>query len=254
MQQSVSFFGSWFANPSLTGIALALVFGFIWLFPYWPPFFVRRYHLWTVLLSSALLTLAAISFIQIPLQSGIGKFLVATFSNEQLNRWLLLAGIPQILVTGLVQEGAKLAPVVIYWWYKNKEIIPGMGLAFGSIAGAGFGIFEAQWVHNFMLATGQTSGLGFLERFFVVGFHISITAIAGYGLARGKGWQNYLLAAFMHFLLNYSAVLMQKGLAIGLVAAYIGIVSVTVTLVGLWLRYRQPELEADDFDPTMLDI
>ncbi|MDD4858874.1 MAG: PrsW family glutamic-type intramembrane protease [Dehalococcoidales bacterium] len=250
LKQTADFFLSWFANPSAAGIALAVVFGVIWLFPYWPPLFVKRYWLWAVLLGSALLTLASISFIQIPVQMWIGRFLTTSMSQAQLQNWLLLVGIPQILITGLVQEAAKLVPVVIYWLKKQRDIPPYLGLAFGAVAGAGFGIFEAQWIHNSILANGQASGLAFLERFFVVGFHTSISAIAGYGLALGKGGRNYLLAAFLHSLLNYSALLVQKGLSVILIEAYIGIIAVLVTLVGLWLHFRQPELEADDPDPT----
>ena len=45
LDQLVQFFVSWFANPSLIGIGLALAFGTIWLVGYWPPLF-RRPWLW----------------------------------------------------------------------------------------------------------------------------------------------------------------------------------------------------------------
>ena len=81
---------------------------------------------------------------------------------------------------------------------------------------------------------------GFWERFFAVAFHIAASALAGYGLARGWGWQFYLLAAFMHSLLNYSAVLLQVGVfTIVHVEIYAAIVAVLVTDVALWLRWRK---------------
>ena len=104
-QQTVGFFLSWFAHPSATGIALAIVFGIIWLFAYLPPLF-KRYVLWLVLVVSAFFTLTAVAFVQIPLQIFVGKILSAFFSNETITRWLLLAAIPQILLSGLVQEGS----------------------------------------------------------------------------------------------------------------------------------------------------
>ena len=95
----------------------------------------------------------------------------------------ILAGIPQILLSGLVQEKAKLVPVVICWWRRDKNIAPKLGLAIGAVAGVESGIFEAQWAHNTIFASGwaweavQTSGLlalaGFWERFFVVAFSYS---------------------------------------------------------------------------------
>jgi RsiW-degrading membrane proteinase PrsW (M82 family) len=140
----VSFFVSFFQNPSALGIGLAIVFGAIWLAGYRPPLFKKPW-LWAVLVSSAILTLAAASFIQIPLQALTGLALSHFWSQEILERWILLAGIPQILLSGLVQEGSKLVPVVVYWWRSGKNIDPKLGLAIGAVAGAGFGIFEAQW-------------------------------------------------------------------------------------------------------------
>ena len=68
--------------------------------------------------------------------------------------WILLAGIPQILLSGLVQEGAKLIPVV-FWWLRNRtDVAPTMGLVVGAVAGAGLGIFEAVWAHNTVFASG----------------------------------------------------------------------------------------------------
>ncbi|MCK5182491.1 MAG: hypothetical protein KAQ73_08110, partial [Dehalococcoidia bacterium] len=55
------------------------------------------------------------SFIQIPLQTWAGQALGHFWSQEVLMRWILLGGIPQILLSGLVQEGSKLVPMVVYW-------------------------------------------------------------------------------------------------------------------------------------------
>jgi len=254
IEYMVGLFVSFFQNPSALGIGLAIAFGAIWLAGYWPPLF-RKPWLWAVLISSAILTLAAASFIQIPLQIGAGQALNHFWSEEVLVSWLLLAGVPQILLSGLVQEGSKLVPVVIYWWRSGKNIDPKLGLAIGAVAGAGFGIFEAQWVHNIIFASGwtweavQTGGFmalaGFWERFFTVAAHIAFSALAGYGLAKGWGWQFYLIASFLHALLNYSAVLLRSGVfTVVHLEIYVAVVAVLVTTWALWLRWRKPAATA----------
>jgi len=245
----LSYFVSFFQNPSAWGIGLAIAFGVVWLAGYRPPLFKKPW-LWAVLVSGAFLTLAVVCFIQIPLQTWTGQALNHFWSQEVLTRWILLAAIPQILLSGLVQEGAKLVPVVVYWQRSGKNIDPKLGLAIGAMAGAGFGIFEAQWALNAIFASGVTweavqSGgfmalLGFWERFFVVAAHIAFSALAGYGLAKGWGWQFYLIASVLHGLLNYSIVLLQAGLFTVLHAEiYIAVIAVLVTAWALWLRWRK---------------
>ena len=74
LENMVDFFLSWFSAPSIVGIGLAIVFGAVWLVGYWPPLFKRPW-LWTVLVISAFLSLIAVAFIQIPLQSLAGQAL-----------------------------------------------------------------------------------------------------------------------------------------------------------------------------------
>ncbi len=247
--QMIGFFLSFFDNPSAWGLGLAVVFGAVWLTGYWPPLFKKAW-LWAVLAGSAILTLAAVAFIQIPLQLWTGQILGQFWSEEVLSSWLLLAAIPQILLSGLVQEGSKLVPVVLCWWRKDRSIDPKLGLAIGAVAGAGFGIFEAQWVHNAIFASGwnwdvvQTAGfgalIGFWERFFTVAFHTASCALAGWGLARGWGWQFYLIASVLHAFLNYSIVPLQLGLLTGMqMEIFVAVWALLVTGVALWLRWRR---------------
>ena len=256
LEQMTGFFMSWFASPSLIGIGLAVAFGVVWLAGYRPPLF-KKYWLWVVLVSSAILSLAAVSLIQIPLQILVGQVLGQFWSQEILMRWVLLAGIPQILFSGLVQEGSKLVPVVVWWWRSGRSLDPKLGLAIGAVAGAGLGVFEAVWAHNTIFAAGwswaavQTGGMmalaGFWERFFAVAFHIAVSALAGYGLARGWGWQFYLLAAFLHSLLNYSVVLLTAGLfTVVHIEIYAAVVACLLTGVVLWLRWRKSEVLAEE--------
>jgi len=256
VEYMVGFFVSGFYYPNilwtslLLGIGLAIVFGAIWFTPYWTPI-LKKPWAWAVLAGSALLTWAAVSFIQIPLQVWVGQALNHFWSQEVLMRWLLLAAIPGILLSGLVQEGSKLVPVVVYWWRKGRRIDPKLGLAIGAVAGLGLGVFEAVWVHNTIFASGwsweavETGGLvalaGFWERFFTVAFHTAVSALAGYGLAKGWGWQFYLLASFLHAFANYSAVLFQSGLiTIIQVEIFVAVWAMLVTGGVLWLRWRKP--------------
>jgi RsiW-degrading membrane proteinase PrsW (M82 family) len=248
LEQVIAFFTSFFADPSVWGIGLAIYFGAIWLIPYYPPLF-KDACLWAVMVVSAFLALAATAFVQIPLQFLAGQAIGSTWSQEYVMSRILLFGIPQILLSGLVQEGAKMVPLVWYWRREGKNLDPKLGLAVGAAAGAAFGIFEAQWVHNTIFASvniwevlrlsGPLALTGFWERFFVVAAHTAFSALAGYGLALGKGWQFYLIASGLHALLNYSAVLLTAGvLSTVQLEIYVAVFSLSVTAWALWLRWR----------------
>lgn len=256
-QDMIDFLESWFIYPGLDwdlkliGIALGLVFGVLWLLAYWPPI-LKKYWLVVVLAGSGFLAVVAASLIQYPLQIWIGQALTHFWSNETLFDWLLLAGIPQMLVTGLVQEGAKMVPIVIWWWRAGRELTPKLGLIIGAFAGAGLGIFEAVWAHCRIFSAGwttqaiQTDGFlgiaGFWERFFVLGFHIAVSAIVGYGLAKGKGWQTYLIAAGLHAILNYGAVIFQKGyLNVIQLETFVAVYAVIIAAVVIWLRWEKSD-------------
>ena len=255
IDQMLGYFKSFFENPSASGIHLAIAvglaigFGAVWLASYWPPL-AKKPGLWAVLAGSAFLTLAAICFIQIPLQSEAWKALNHFWSQEVLIRWILLAYIPIILLSGLVQEGAKMVPVVVYWRRSGRNIDPKLGLAVGAVAGAGFAILEAQWAHNQIFASGWTweavqaygfwALAGFWERFFTVAAHIAFSALAGYGLAKGWGWRFYLIASVLHGLLDYGAVLYHAELLTGVYTEiYIAVLAAVVTGWALWLRWRK---------------
>ncbi len=263
LQQMIGFFRSAFNFPALSwslilvAIAIGIAFGAIWLAPYWPSL-VKRPWFWVVGIISAILTWTAIAFVQIPLQTWVGQALLHFWDQRILTQWLLLAGIPQILLSGLVQEGSKLVPVFFYWWRSDRNLDSKFGLLLGAVAGAGFGVFEAVWVHNAIFASGwtwqtvETSGvialLGFWERFFSVAFHIAASALVGYGLAKRLGWQFYLLASFLHGVTNYSAVLLQSRLLTAIqVEIYISVLAVAVTAVALWLRWHKPEGISQDY-------
>jgi RsiW-degrading membrane proteinase PrsW (M82 family) len=254
-QQIAQFFISAFYYPGLSwgliliAIALGLAFGAIWLTPYRPPL-IKQPGLWIVGIISALLTWAAIAFIQVPLQAGAGQALLRFWDQTTLIQWLPLAGIPQILLSGFVQEAAKLVPVILYRWRSQISFTPRVGLIVGAVSGAGFGVFEAIWVHNTMFASGWAWGiveangfpalLGFVERFFTVAFHIAVSALAGYGLGKHKGWLFYLIASLLHGATNYSVVLLQSGLLTSVqLEIYVAVLTLGITSTALWLRWHK---------------
>ncbi|MFC2014807.1 PrsW family glutamic-type intramembrane protease [Chloroflexota bacterium] len=255
LDHMTSFFVSGFIYPGLSwsqalfGIGISIVFGSLWFTPFWTSI-LKKPWAWVIMITSIILTWTSVAFIQIPLQFWSGQALGYFWTQDVIMNWILLAGIPQILLSGLVQEGGKLLPIIFYWWRNDKEISPQMGLAIGVIAGLGFGVFEAIWVHNRTFAAGwnweavQAGGFlaftPFWERLSAVALHIGASALAGYGLAKGWGWQFYLLAAFLHSLINYSAVLSVAGLfTIVHVEIYVSIVAILVISGALWLRWRR---------------
>ena len=89
--------------------------------------------------------------------------------------------------------------------------------------------------------------LPFVERFFAVALHIGCCALAGYGLAKGWGWQFYLIAAFVHGLANYSVVLWQSQvLTIVQMEIWLAVIATVLTVFVLWLRWRRPAEIVDE--------
>ena len=254
------FLYSFFYNSSAWRIGLAIAFGAVWLASYWPPLFKKPW-LWAVLVGSAFLTMAAVCFIQNPLVNSIYQqpILSWLWSHEVLARLIFLAGIP--LLKGLIQEGAKLLPVVVWWRRSSKNLDPKLGLAIGAVAGAGFAILGAHGALNYIFASGWNPEYmrfdvlnGFWVIFFTVAAQIAFPALAGYGLAKGWGWQFYLIASSLHGLLNMarsglfpvSATMSVPHLEYSLEASvYTAVLVVLVTAWALWLRWRKTKTTAD---------
>jgi RsiW-degrading membrane proteinase PrsW (M82 family) len=238
-----------YANPSPWGIGLALVFGAVWLAAL-KPLGLKTLWPWLIFIAGAILLAPCIAWVQIPLQEMVNLRLIQSLGLLVYQDRLLLTIIPYVMLSGLVQEGAKMLPVAVYWWCRHRTLDPRTGLILGAMAGAGFGITEAQWALNGLFAAGwtwplaQTAGFmgiaGFWERFFIISFHIGSAALAGWGLSRGHGLVFYLLASLMHFLINYTAVLMQLGMISGLqVEVIIAVFASMLFGLVLFLRWRK---------------
>ena len=268
------FLESWFNYPGLAwylilvSIGLAVVFGVIWLLGHQPPL-VKKPGLWLVAIFSAFLTILAMTFVQIPLQYYYGQAIESTLSQNTIADLLLLVGIPTVLISGLVQEGAKMIPMVFWWWRSGKKLDPKTGLIIGALAGAGFGIFEAVWVHNQVFMVGWTweyvnyggieALIPFWERFWSVASHIAVSAIAGYGLAKGKGFQFYLVASVLHSIVNYLTILYAKGvITTNQLEVILAAFAALIMLAALWLRWRKdkeaPATPVEAVEPTVPDI
>lgn len=242
-----------FANPSVPGVLLALAFGGTWL-AILAPLYWRKSVAWTIFIAGAALFVPAIVWVQAPLQREIGLGEVSAFGPVYVQTHALLMAVPVVLITGIVQEGAKFLPAFFYWLLHGEQIDLKVGLSLGAVAGAGFGIIEAQWVLNSIFAGGWSPDLfqlygitayaGFWERFFTVGFHIALGALSGYGLAKGRGWQFYLLAAFFHFAANYLTVFYARH--VFTVLQFEGIIALIAAGLFAWVvflrrrHYREP--------------
>ena len=193
----------------LLAIAIGIVFGGIWLFLYRPPL-LKNTGLWLVFIAAAFLTWAAVSFIQLPLQVWTKDALVHWWNPQSLStaKFILLSYIPIVLIAGIVQEAAKIAPVFFFRQRNKTDFTPQFGLIAGAVAGAGFGILEAIWKLNQILPAigifnsistaiasagfkssqiilfGFTPIMGTFGSFYSVVFHIAASALVGYGLAK----------------------------------------------------------------------
>ena len=259
LSQMTSFFNSafYFAGTNwksiLVAVALGLVFGAVWLVFYLPPLF-KKPMLWVVAVVSAILTWSAIAFAQIPLQNWYVDVIKHFWGSADLSSWYLLLAFPLVLLSGLVQEAAKLVPTLVCWWRSKKSLTPKMGLIIGAVSGAGFGVFEAIWVHNQIFVSGvswsvvDNYALGLWERIFSVAFHIAASALTGWGIAKRKGWLFYVIAAFLHGIVNYSVILINDNKLTSVQSEiYLTVIALAVTAFALWLRWRkEKEIPADN--------
>ncbi len=240
-------------NFILISAGLALGFGIIWLLGHRPPF-LREPYLWVTAIASALLTVVATAFIYIPLNYYYAQWLGNTFSMSTLADMALVWSIPIVLVIGLVQEGAKMIPM-LFWRTGSEKPDLKLSIMIGAVAGAGYGIFEAfygysqvfraGWGWSDVTTGGVTELLPFWIYFWMIACHIGISAVLGYGLGKGKGGAYYILAAFLHALVAYVTVLTVNGTItsnqMGIILAVAGLIIISLSL---WLRWRKYGEEA----------
>ncbi|HAE85701.1 MAG TPA: hypothetical protein DCG78_04240 [Anaerolineaceae bacterium] len=246
------FFIAIYSNPNVEGIGIALIMGAIWLAIFRMPL-GKQPRLWTFLAVGALLFGPTIGLLQFPLQIFSMQALFQAWGAEIWQERLLVSEIPAMLITGFVQEGIKLVPVLIY--RKRRQPLPDReALLAGAAVGAGFGIFEAAWLLNQVFTTGFSlpafrlqgwqASLSFWERLFIVGFHTSTTALAAYWFNRGKGSRAYLAIALFHSIMNYGVILAAAGVfTIVQTEIYITVLCAIMIGAALWLRWHDRPAE-----------
>lgn len=137
------------------------------------------------------------------------------------------------LLTGLIQESLKLIPLlVVVRIVKPKPISI---ISMGAFVGAGFGFVEACQIVAPLFQERLLTGYTLIERVFTILSHATLGAALGYGIARNKIWQLWLIAAGLHSFGNYLIIFVQlkmltiKGLNIILglydIALLVGMVS-----------------------------
>ena len=90
--------------------------------------------------------------------------------------------------------------------------------------------------------------LGLWERIFSVAFHIAASALTGWGIAKRKGWLFYVIAAFLHGIVNFSVILIEDNKLTAVQSEiYLTVIAVMDTAIMLWLRWRtEKEIPAEN--------
>ena len=250
------FFIAFFENFNIISLGIALLFGAIWTACFRPPL-IRKFWLWAMLPYGAVITFLAYAVVQKPVQVWL-EHLMGTAGHDEHHDTVLLSVLPVLLVAGLVQEGDKMIPAVTYWQAEKRKISPVLGLQIGAIAGAGFGILVAMWSFNELFASGWTFEIVqingpvelwvFWESLFIVSMHVTAGSLSGYGLAKGWGWQFYLLASLMHFGMYIIIFLIHSHVIPHVygelvLSLYVEVIMVTLIILGEKTAKREEEAE-----------
>ncbi|MEJ2710263.1 MAG: YhfC family glutamic-type intramembrane protease [Anaerolineales bacterium] len=234
--------------PDWRSAALALIFAAPWLILL-AGRRLRSPWLWGVVALGVVLFPISIAWVQVPIQQGLNTLWLNFFPVATIQRYMLLLGIPSIIVAGLVQEVVKFLIGVAGLYLIHERKSPGAGIALGAAAGAGYGAMEAFWVFNQIFAAGFTLGtiqlagisalLGFIERFFTIMFHTGAASLSTYGYASRRPWRFLLLAIALHSLTDYMILPLRAGLISNAwVEIVTAVVAVSVISAALWMRAR----------------
>jgi len=232
----------------LLAIAFGIVLGGIWLVLFWPPMFKKPW-LWGVIIASAIFTWAAVAFVEIPLEiwsQEVGNHFWDPAKLQYIDL-MLLVGIPQMLFVGIVEEAAKLVPVLFYWCGSKRSLTPKLGLIVGAVSGAGYGIFEAIYkininsVYHWNWSSAGIGQHGILSSVFSIIFHTASTSLLGYGLTKHKAWLYFMIVALAHGFVDYVSIILQAYNRLTTIQAYLseGILLLAITFVVLWLRWHK---------------
>jgi hypothetical protein len=254
VEQMFQLFTSFYTLPKASwewvvfAIGLSLVFGAAWIASFWPPLF-KKWWLWLVLVAAFILPTLVIAFIQFPVQALLGQalinFLGGFFQPIAVN---LITGFVIAIISALIIQGILLVPVLYYKLNKAGEFTPRFGLMVGALAGAVLGMIQAYMLFGKLveigigsvLAANPLTYLAFFERFLGVALFAGTTALVGYGLAKGKGWQAYLIMSAVHFVYTYCSLLLAaKVLNLPATEVILSLLSLAAIGLALWLYWKK---------------
>lgn len=236
----------YFTRPSLYGILFALGLGLLWLM-LWRPVWRQRIALLALFLAGAALYAPVVGGLQLSIQRWIvGRLALRLFLRFR-TRFGLVMGVPLMLISGLFQEAGKLLPAALYVQWRRPAAR--WAFAFGAAAGAGFSVFETQWVVSGLMSSGWSwevvqvfgwrSLIPFWERVFLIGFHEVTAAISAYGWAGGGRWRFFGVAVGLNFALTYGVALEQAQLLSPVQRqVYLAAWAIIAVAIGLFLRRR----------------
>jgi RsiW-degrading membrane proteinase PrsW (M82 family) len=101
---------------------------------------------WFLLLAGLLMFAPSIALVQLPLQAWVSRLIVVVVGVAAYQRNITLLAIPAVILSGIIQEGAKLIPIAAYAGWR-KQPIPRFGLSIGALVGLGYGVTEAPERH-----------------------------------------------------------------------------------------------------------
>ena len=149
-----------------------------------------------------------IFFTQVPLQEFYAlKVLAPALAMGQS---IFIGAVVPALLTGLIQQALKLAPLLIAM--RLPGIKPVALISLGAFVGAGFGFVGACQIAGPVFQSRTMTSFTLVERIFTILFHTTTGALLGYGVARRKIWQFWLAASGLHALSNYLIVFVQMKL------------------------------------------
>ncbi|MCR4401393.1 MAG: hypothetical protein NUW12_01225 [Firmicutes bacterium] len=171
----------------------------------------------------------SIAEVQVPLQSLATRWAMANLATA--NTVVLYT--PAILLTGIVQEPAKLLAAGLGVWAvrSGKRAAAPM---LGAIAGAGYGGMEAAVILSYALAvapSGSFPWLAAVERASAVVFHLSLPGIVMFWWTRGaaRGLVSLLGAVLAHIALDFLPVLFAAGMVgLAFVETVVGMISLAL--------------------------
>ncbi|OGO15658.1 MAG: hypothetical protein A2Z02_01110 [Chloroflexi bacterium RBG_16_48_7] len=258
VEQMFQLFTSFYRLPEapvgwiLFAFGLALVFGAIWIAGFWPPLF-KNWRLWLVLAGGIILPTIALSFIQLPLQNVVSQPVIALLGKYLQNIAVnLITGLLMAIISGLILQGVLLIPVIYYRLNRPDEFTPRFGLMVGALSGAAFGILQAYSLFSKFVEIGLVpilqanpiSYLAFVDTFFAVALFAGTTALAGYALAKGKGWQAYLIFAGVNAVYDYISLIMSaKIISLWAAEAIVTLLALAAIGLALWLYWKKTRTE-----------